>query len=112
MAVCYSAKLAIICTTCIEGCQAVPKVLLHALRHYGLWVNIILAHFNLVVSTPTAKLPKFNLSNYLAIQYVPRVSILGPETSYHIAGIILFTELIFVKLYLCSKQAEMVNGAD
>ena len=33
-----------------------PKTLLHAL-HHALWVKIILADFNLAVSTPTAKLP-------------------------------------------------------
>ena len=33
------------------------RALLHALRHYTLWAQIILADFNLVVSTQTAKPP-------------------------------------------------------
>ena len=33
------------------------RALLHALRHYALWVKIILADFNLAVSTLTAKPP-------------------------------------------------------
>ena len=34
-----------------------PRALLHALRHYALQAKIILADFNLVVSTQTAKPP-------------------------------------------------------
>ena len=40
--------------THVEGCQAGPRALLHALRHYTLRATIIL---NLAVSTPTAKPP-------------------------------------------------------
>ena len=49
------AKLAI-CTAREEGRWAGPRVLLHALCHYTLWVKIF-ANFNLAVSTPTAKPP-------------------------------------------------------
>ena len=49
------AELAI-CTAREEGHWAGPRVLLHALCHYTLWVKI-LADFNLVVSTLTAKPP-------------------------------------------------------
>ena len=45
-----------ICTAHEEGRWAGPRVLLHALCHYTLWVKI-LADFNLAVSTPTAKPP-------------------------------------------------------
>ena len=45
------------CTACIEGRRAGPRALLHALHHYALRVKIILADFNLAVSTPTAKPP-------------------------------------------------------
>ena len=51
-----SANLAI-SIDCIERHGAGPRVLLHALRHYALRVKIILADFNLAVSTPTAKPP-------------------------------------------------------
>ena len=34
-----------------------PRVLVHALRHYMLQAKIMLADFNLAVSTQTAKLP-------------------------------------------------------
>ena len=37
--------------------MAGPRVLLHALHHYALQAKIILADFNLAVSTPTAKPP-------------------------------------------------------
>ena len=40
--------------------RAGPRVLLHSLRHYALQAKIILADFNLAVSTPTAKLPNLN----------------------------------------------------
>ena len=56
-----SAKLAT-CATHIEGHWVGPRVLLHALHHYSLRVKIILADFNLEVSTPTTK--------PLAIQYL------------------------------------------
>ena len=45
-----------ICTAHEEGCWAGPRVLLHALCHYMLWVKIF-ADFNLAVSTLTAKPP-------------------------------------------------------
>ena len=48
---CASAELAI-CT-----CEGAPRVLLHALRHYMLRIKMILADFNLAVSSPMAKLP-------------------------------------------------------
>ena len=58
-----SAELAT-CTACVEGHRAGPRALLHALRHYGLQVKIILADFN----QPRAK---FNSpSNFPAIQYL------------------------------------------
>ena len=50
------AELAI-CRARVEGQRVKPRALLHALRHYALWAEIILADFNLVVSTPTAKPP-------------------------------------------------------
>ena len=43
------------------GCQVEPRMLLHALHHYTLWANIILADFNLAVSTQAAKLPNLIL---------------------------------------------------
>ena len=49
------AELAI-CTAHEEGHWAGPRVLLHALCNYTLWVKI-LVDFNLAVSTPTAKPP-------------------------------------------------------
>ena len=51
-----SVELAI-STACVEGCRGRPRVLLHALRHYALRAKIILADFNLAVSTLTAKPP-------------------------------------------------------
>ena len=52
-------KLAI-CRAYVEGRRVEPRALLHALRrYYVLRVKIILADFNLAVSTLTAKLPNF-----------------------------------------------------
>lgn len=45
------------CTARLEGYQVGPKVLLRALCHYVLPAEIVLADFNLEVSTLTAKLP-------------------------------------------------------
>ena len=50
---CYIA----ICTAHVEGRQAGPRALLHALHHYSLQAKTILADLNLAVTTPTAKLP-------------------------------------------------------
>ena len=61
-----SATLAI-CTARVEGRPPGPRALLHALHHYVLWAKIILADFNLAVSTPTAKPPNLvpvKLSSY------------------------------------------------
>ena len=53
-----SAELSLtICTARVEGCRAGPRALLLVLRHYMLWMKIILVDFNLAVSTPTAKPP-------------------------------------------------------
>ena len=49
-----SGKLAI-CAARIEGSQAGPRALLHELHHYALRAKIILADFNLAVSTFTTK---------------------------------------------------------
>ena len=43
----------VICKARVEGCPAVPRVLLHALHQYALQAKIVLADFNLVVSTLT-----------------------------------------------------------
>ena len=62
-----------ICTARIEAPGWVePRALLHALCHYALQTEIILADFNLVVSTQTSyQAIKFNsLSNFPAIRYV------------------------------------------
>ena len=53
---CASAALAI-CRARIEGHRVEPRALLHALRHYPLRAEIILADFNSAVSTLTTKLP-------------------------------------------------------
>ena len=50
---CASVELTL-CTAYMEGHWLGPRVLLHALHHYALWVEII---FNLAVSIPTTKLP-------------------------------------------------------
>ena len=75
-----STKLAI-CTAHIEGCQAGPRALLHALHHYAGRVKIILAHFNLVVTTPTAKppnlIPHQNLTGYTASTFIDTVQFSG-----------------------------------
>ena len=42
---CAGAKLAV-CTAHIEGHQARPRALLHALRHYALRAKIVLVDFN------------------------------------------------------------------
>ena len=54
------AELAI-CTAHVEGLGVGPRVLLHALHYYTLRAKIIVADFNLAVSTPTAKLPNLIL---------------------------------------------------
>ena len=60
-----------ICTACVERRRAGPRALLHALCHYTLRAKIILADFNLAVSTPTAKPPNLNpRHNFPAIRYV------------------------------------------
>ena len=51
-----SGELAI-CAARIEGCQAGPRALLHELHHYALPAKIILADFNLAVSTSITKPP-------------------------------------------------------
>ena len=69
---CASTELAI-CTARVEvPGQVEPRVLLHALCHYALQTKIILADFNLAVSTQTSyQATKFNsLSNFPAIRYV------------------------------------------
>ena len=43
--------------TCTAGVERPGQELLHALHHYALRAEIILADFNLAVSPPTAKLP-------------------------------------------------------
>jgi len=50
----WLALLGAICATHVEGHQAGPRMLLHALRHYVLQVKIILVDFNLALSTLTA----------------------------------------------------------
>ena len=69
---CASTELAI-CTARVEAPGMVePRALLHALCHYALQAKIILADFNLAISTQTSyQATKFNsLSNFLAIRYV------------------------------------------
>ena len=53
---CANVELAI-CTACIEGRWAGPRVILHALLHDVLRSKIVVADFNLAVSTPTTKPP-------------------------------------------------------
>ena len=50
----WLALLGAVCATHVEGHQAGPRMLLHALRHYVLQVKIILVDFNLALSTLTA----------------------------------------------------------
>ena len=52
---CAGAELAI-CTAHVEGRRVGPRVLLRALHHYALLAKIILADFNLAVSTLIIKL--------------------------------------------------------
>ena len=54
---CHMSYYITICTAHIEWCQAGPRALLHALHHYTLQAKIILADFNLEVTTPTTKPP-------------------------------------------------------
>ena len=63
-----SAELAI-CTARVEEHHAGSRALLHALRHYALRVKIMLADFNLAVSTLTTKLPNL-ISRQCLYQHV------------------------------------------
>ena len=53
----HAGAMLAICTAYIEERHAGPRALLHPLCHYALCAKIILANFNLVVSTLTAELP-------------------------------------------------------
>ena len=64
---CASTELAI-CTAHIDGCRAGPRALMHGLHHHMLRVKTILAGFNLAVSTPTTKPPKFSLFSLILDQ--------------------------------------------
>ena len=46
-----------------------PRVLLHALHHYELWLKIILADFNLGVLNPDCQTAKFNSPSNLISGY-------------------------------------------
>ena len=67
-----STKLAI-CTVRLEGHRAGPRFPLHALHHYVLRVKIILADFNLVVSTAKFNSPS-NFSAYGSSKVTPYLS--------------------------------------
>ena len=71
-----SAKLALF-TACVEGRRVEPSALLHALRHYALRAKIILADFNLAVSTQTAKPPNLIPRQMLYCISVPETTVLS-----------------------------------
>ena len=73
-----STELAI-CTARIEGCRVEPRALLHALCHYTLRAKIILADFNLAVSTQTAKLPNLIPRQIFRLYGMEREDILGDK---------------------------------